>query len=436
MHDKALPDWAKPVAETIETPPLALAFIAAGLIAAIVVTPHALRLSDSAFHVLMLGHSCLAMIAMRIAPARPGRNVMLLIFGAAILMRVLLLLQPPLLSGDLYRYVWDGRIENAGFNPFVHVPADEALRSLRDEAIYPHVDKKDYAVSIYPPFAQFIFAATAFVSDTVLGIKLAMLLFEAAAVAAILHLLDALGRSRALIVGYLWHPAALWEIANNAHVDAAMMSLVFVAFATGVARGRSYLAGALMGLAALVKPTGALALPAIWRPFDVKLPAFVLGLALLCYLPFLSAGAGILGFLGGYLREQQIDTGGGFYLLKLLRGDSPPTQWMVIVYFAVAATILTGLMLRASFRRERTLETSLQDTANVMIAFLFFLSPDFEWYFLVLLPLVPLLGSWSAFAITSAGFLPRASLYNGLVVAAITFELVQWFKRRFARMTA
>jgi hypothetical protein len=423
-----------------------LAIVAVAIIAITIVAPFALRLSDSAFIVLMLCHSLLALAAMRHAPKSPGRMAMALIFAPALVMRLALVWQPPLLSDDLYRYLWDGRIENAGFNPYAQAPAAEALRSFRDNAIYPQIDKKDYAVSIYPPVAQAIFAATAYLGDSVVAIKLAMLAFEAAAVAAILHLLDRLGRSRALVVGYLWHPAALWEIANNAHVDAAMMGLVFVAFAAGVSKGRSYLAGALLALAALVKPTAALALPTIWRPFDLKLPAFVLGVWLLCYTPFLSVGTGVFGFLGGYIREQQIDTAGAFYLLKPLRGDAPAPAWMAAAYFALAAAVLIALMLRASFRRERDLETSLRDTAAITIAFLFFLSPDFPWYFLVLLPFVPLIGSWSAFAMTSAGFLlygitygpynlpfiARASLFNGLVVVAIAADLTLAARRKTA----
>jgi hypothetical protein len=427
-----------------------LAIVAVASIAMTIAAPLALRLSDSAFIFLMLCQSFLALAAMRYAPKSPSRMAMVLIFSAAFVMRLVLAWQPPLLSDDLYRYLWDGRIEAAGFNPYAHVAADEALRSLRDGTIYPHIDKKDYAVSIYPPVSQAIFAAVALLGDSVVAIKLAMLAFEAATVMAILHLLDLLGRSRALIVGYLWHPAALWEIANNAHVDAAMMCLVFVAFAAGPSKGRPYLAGALLAFSALVKPLGALALPAIWRPFDMKLPAFVLGVALLCYAPFLSVGTGAFGFLGDYIREQQIDTAGSFYLLKPLRGDAPAPAWMAAAYFAFAAAVLIALMLRASFRRDRTLETSLRDTAVIMIAFLFFLSPDFPWYFLVLLPFVPLLGSWSAFAMTSAGFLlygvtydpyslpffTRASLFNGLVVAAMAVDLTQAGRRKTARNAA
>ena len=425
--------------DTNAKPFFQLAAIAAIMITITIGAPYALRFSDSPFIALMLCHAALALLAMRIAAAQTGRRIMLLIFGAAIIMRVLLVMQPPLLSDDMYRYIWDGRIENAGFNPFGYVPADERLKHLRDSVIYPLVDKKDYAVSIYPPIAQFIFAATVFVSDSLVAMKLAMLLFEAMAIVSVLYLLDRLGRPRALIVGYLWHPAALWEIANNSHVDAAMMGLVFAAFALGISRGRAYLAGALLGAAALVKPTAALVLPVIWRPFDIRLPAFVLALALLLYVPFLSVGTGVFGFLGGYVREQRLDTGGSFYLVNLLSGQGPPAKWLMMAYYAVSAALLIALVLRTSFDTDHSLERSLRNVATILITFLFLLSPDYPWYLLVLLPFVPLIGSWSAFAMTSAGFLlydvvvddfslhffVRSTMYNALVATAIVCDLMR-----------
>jgi alpha-1,6-mannosyltransferase len=39
-----------------------------------------------------------------------------LVLTVAVLLRVLLLTQPPILSSDIYRYVWDGRVQAAGIN--------------------------------------------------------------------------------------------------------------------------------------------------------------------------------------------------------------------------------------------------------------------------------------------------------------------------------
>ena len=201
----------------------------------------------------------------------------------------------PTLSGDVYRYIWDGRVINAGFNPYLHVPADPALTALRDPDQFYLIDKRDYAVTIYPPMAEAIFAIVTLVSTRVWAMKLAMVLFEACAVLAIARLLRRLGRPAGWLVAYLLHPAPIWEIAGNGHVDAAMMAFLFGTLAWGEPN-RPYRAATAMTLGALAKPTGALGLPALWRPFQIVLPLFVLGLAVLLYLPFAGAGTRVRRF--------------------------------------------------------------------------------------------------------------------------------------------
>lgn len=128
--------------------------------------------------------------------------------------------------------------------------------------------------------AEAIFAVVTLVSTRVWAMKLAMVLFEACIVLAMARLLRRLGRPAGWLVAYLLHPAPIWEIAGNGHVDAAMMAFMFGAFAWGQAN-RPYRAATAITLGALVKPTGALGLPALWRPFQVVLPLFVLALAAL-----------------------------------------------------------------------------------------------------------------------------------------------------------
>ena len=56
--------------------------------------------------------------------------VVLLVAAA---LRLPLIVSPPFLSTDIYRYVWDGRVQAAGVNPYRYLPADPALASLRDD---------------------------------------------------------------------------------------------------------------------------------------------------------------------------------------------------------------------------------------------------------------------------------------------------------------
>ena len=119
-----------------------------------------------------------------------------------------------------------------------------------------------------------------------------------------------------MLVAYLLHPAPIWEIAGNGHVDAAMMAFLFGSFAWGDA-SRPYRTAIPMTLGALVKPARALG-SSLWRPFEVALPLFVLALAALLYLPFDGAGLGVVGILPHYLDEQGLASGEGFFWLAFL----------------------------------------------------------------------------------------------------------------------
>ena len=48
------------------------------------------------------------------------------------ILRLTILFLPPYLSDDIYRYIWDGRVQGAGVNPYLYIPNDPALAGLRD----------------------------------------------------------------------------------------------------------------------------------------------------------------------------------------------------------------------------------------------------------------------------------------------------------------
>jgi len=89
--------------------------------------------------------------------ARSSRSTLMVVIGFAALFRLSILFAPPYLSDDIYRYVWDGRVQAAGINPYRYIPADGELVPLRDQTIYPKINRRDYAHTIYPPGAQIIY---------------------------------------------------------------------------------------------------------------------------------------------------------------------------------------------------------------------------------------------------------------------------------------
>jgi hypothetical protein len=87
-----------------------------------------------------------------------GRPVLLLIIGAAVSFRLLLLPTTPTLSTDVYRYLWDGRLSAAGVSPYHHTPTAPELARFRSDGLYASLNHPDWH-TIYPPGAQLLFAA-------------------------------------------------------------------------------------------------------------------------------------------------------------------------------------------------------------------------------------------------------------------------------------
>src|SRR3989449_4071150 len=112
-----------------------------------------------------------------IVRARGARSTLLVVLLFAGIFRLSIVFAPPYLSDDIYRYVWDGRVQAAGINPYRYIPADEALKNLRDEKIYPKINHRDTAQTICPPVAEMIFFVTTRVSESVTWMKTTMVLF-------------------------------------------------------------------------------------------------------------------------------------------------------------------------------------------------------------------------------------------------------------------
>jgi len=377
-----------------------LGLLGAAVVALTLATPFAFWAGgDDAYMGFAVATGLAALSATYVAEGTKTANALWLIVAIAVLVRIILLFIDPLLSTDVYRYIWDGKVQAAGINPYLYVPMDDALAPLRDTAIYPHINRANYAVTIYPPVAQMFFFAVTRVGENVVTMKLALLACEAVTATLIVLLLRRLGRPATRVVAYLWHPLPIWEIANNGHVDALMIALMMLGIWLALI-GRPLRGALSVALGTLVKPFAALALPAIWRPWDWKLPLAVLAAAALCYVPYLSAGWGVFGFLTGYLRDEGLDTGANIWPLAVWRAIAGIWPGDLAAYVVIAALIIAALSLRAAFRQPRSIETSLADINRLLLAALLLLSPNYPWYFLVVTPFVALVGGAPLWAVT------------------------------------
>jgi hypothetical protein len=383
---------------------LLLAFTAAG--------PWIVATYDYAVFIpCILASGGLTIAAAYLAPSVPPRAGLLVILGLALAMRMVLIGEDALLSTDIYRYVWDGRVQGAGINPYRYVPADPALAALRDAVIYPDINRADYAVTAYPPVAQMFFFAVTRVAETLTAMRVALVACEAVVIAVMLDLLRRLQLPQTAVVVWAWHPLATWEIANNGHVDALMVALLMLAVWLLV-RFRRVAGAVAVTLAALVKPYAIVALPAFWRPWDWRVPLAVAATIALAYAPYLAAGTGVLGFVAtGYLSEEGFADGEGFWLVALLRAALGDVPGLSSAYLLASAAVLAWLALRIVMRTDTSPRTMLEDLAVLLMAALFLLSPNYAWYFLIIVPFIPLGGGAPAWAMTLGGILLYRPLF-------------------------
>jgi hypothetical protein len=222
-------------------------------------------------HALLLA---LMLVAWR-AVAAGGRLAFRIMLGAAVAFRLIAAMGPPSLSDDIYRYVWDGRVQAAAHHPYKFAPADPARSELRDADVYPRINHPELP-TIYPPVAEMLFAALSLATFGVTGFKMAFALLDVGVIWALLGLIRALKLPRDRVVLYAWNPLAVIEIAGSGHVEPLGVVLVVLALAH-IVEGKAARAGAFLGGAIQAKLLPLLLVPGFVR--RMKAPALLAMLA-------------------------------------------------------------------------------------------------------------------------------------------------------------
>ena len=379
--------------------------------------------------VALLEGAVWAVAAALILRNRDRRPALVLILGTAVLLRLIALAAPVFLSDDINRYIWDGRVQAAGINPYRYIPTDPELEPLRDPLIFPNINRNNYAPTIYPPVAEMLFLVASRFGETALAVKLVFVTVEAVGIGALLFILRATGRPAEHILLYAWHPLPVWEIAGSGHIDAAVMTLIALAFAASIS-GRRVWSAAALAAATLVKFLPLVLAPALWRPGksnlgDWRWPAAFIAVIVAAYLPYIGVGSRALGFLPGYVAEENFGSGAGFWLLGMARRAIAVP---LAAYLGLAVSVMAGLAIGALSRGPEPRSSLLWATALGTTA-LFFASPHYPWYFVWLVALLTAAPWWPAWWLTLTAVLlywdPKTgnipfwvgfTLYGGFVI--------------------
>jgi hypothetical protein len=381
------------------------------------------------FSMVAMYQALLYLVAVWVALNMPAsRWTFAIILAVAAACRVVCLWFPPFLSTDIFRYVWDGKVQAAGINPYRYIPADAHLAFLRDLDIYPNINRKEYAHTIYPPGAQMLFLLITRLGATVRWMKVGIVVLESLTIWVLVKLLSALGLRREQVLVYAWHPLIFWEVASSGHVDGAALPLIALALLFYV-RHKPVATGVALAAATLVKLYPIVLFPALYRRSDLRkngwqMPLTIAGIVAAAYACYLSVGKLVLGFLPDYAKEEGLESGTRYFLLTQARNTLHQQSIPTGAFYGFAALVLGALALFAFLRSGDSILKAIGYAFAIATALMLLFSSHYPWYYLWLLPFVCILPYVPMLYFTTACFyLYTTSLANP---GPAMFYMFQW----------
>lgn len=337
--------------------------------------------------------------AMLMAWARGRAVPMQALILAGIAARLILLAAPMLSSNDAERYLWDGAVALAGFDPYSVPPADPLVAPMR--AIWATPPEHAAYPTLYPPLAITLFALSA-LAGPVWGIWVWKAIATAAGIALVPLAARLLTRWQceqhfALVA---LSPLLVLETGVGAHLDAIVALLVGGAMHASFQR-RAVWVGGLLGVGVCVKFLPAIALMPLaiamgWRA-ALRMGLAAIGAIAVIYGTALAIGWRPIGSLPVFFEKWR----NGSPLFTLLEAWLPTPMLLAVIAVAGAVLLLTVMV----FARQRPVIATQLAIATPLL-----LSPvAFPWY---LLPLVPL-----------AALGPGAALVGWLSLSPLVYEV-------------
>ncbi len=229
-----------------------------------------------------------------------ARHVILVCLAMSAAWRVPFLLVAPGSQDDVLRYVWDGRVQRLGYNPYTAIPSDPALAKLHTVETR-EMNNPDLP-SPYPAGAQLFFRAVTAIHESAFAFKVAFAACELAIVLVLLADLRRRGCGEHWVLAYAWHPLLVTCVAYNGHIDILGVMLLLISTAALGRRWRT-LAAVTFGLAVAVKFLPAVLAPLYWRRVRLRDGLLAALLVALLYAPFLQRGPLPLGSLGTFVQR-------------------------------------------------------------------------------------------------------------------------------------
>jgi alpha-1,6-mannosyltransferase len=331
------------------------------------------RMGEPSFFIPLAVASVAYLLAIRELFSTPEFPKRVVVFGLILsaLWQFQFLRIPPGVDDDIHRYLWDGRMQRLGYNPYIVVPSDPALAGLHTSET--RTLNNPEVPSPYPAGAQLFFRVVTSIHESTFALKVAFVLCDFAIAFVLLDVLRRTRQGGHWVLAYAWHPLLAIDVAGSGHIDILGVLLLLVSV-TALVRHWRAVAALAFGLAVSVKLLPIVLLPLYWRRVrtrDAALAAIAVGLL---YAPFFNHGRLPIGSLGTYVQRFRFNDP---VFATLERVAAP----QVVAGLAVLVGFLTAIWMR-----RKSAEGSAKAFAWPMAASLFCAPVVYPWYLLWMLP--------------------------------------------------
>src|SRR4029077_16127735 len=333
------------------------------------------RTGEPSFFIPLAVASVAYLLAIRELFSTPEFPKRVIVFGLILsaLWQFQFLRMPPGVDDDIHRYLWDGRVQRLGYNPYIVVPSDPALAGLHTPET--HTLNNPDVPSPYPAGAQLFFRAVTAIHESVFALKVAFVLCDFAIVLVLLDILRCSGQEAHWILAYAWNPLLATDVAGSGHIDIVGALLLLVSVAALSRRWRMTSA-IVFALAVAVKFLPIVLTPLYWRRVRIRdglMAVFVVGML---YVPFLEHGRIPIGSLGTYVQRFRFNDP---VFATLERVAAP----QLVVGLAVLVGFIAAIWLRGKYAAWSSDAFAWPLAASLLCA-----PVVYPWYLLWLLPFV------------------------------------------------
>ncbi|MDR4506547.1 MAG: hypothetical protein MRK01_17390 [Candidatus Scalindua sp.] len=253
----------------------------------------------------------------------------------SLLFRLTLLPVAP--SDDIYRYLWEGKLQLNGISPYSHPPEASSLEHLRD-SFFSDINHK-HLPAIYPPLTLMVFAVADYVSHTIISMKSFFLFFDVLSIFILLKFLKVMGKNPHNVLTYAWSPLILLSFAARGHCDSLQIFFVILALYLCVIRKNL---GTVFSIALAVMSKFIFIIVAPFLIPGKKRKYIVVFFAVIAvlYLPYISAGSGLFSTLFHFGTQYHFNDSAHFLIFCLCIGSHVASRIVTALIFGSVLFIL------------------------------------------------------------------------------------------------